>query len=372
MRIKQKDVPIRIRRIAANHLESIRNSKIGLNTQDLYLGDSVCPIYRPDLKEPAYYEFQVLKATRKNVDDRSDLVKDVKKINLFTESGHKAIYGTPGILEKLQGITNKRLFDNVQGFIVVSTDAHDFPIPHWSLESIPPSLEIDNRSNLLGKKVSKVFKVDALAYLGEDRNGEEITHLGEMPSLVKGLPKNLKSFDGKISSSISELRTPLKRFLDDSNKLTQGKTIKRGPQPINLSFVDKSWVPFKAEFKSSFEPALELLGDKAKEVWDMQAKIEEMGEGIIAGEVFNIIPLEKDFTVELGGDASPYVVLRVVKRLEELPAIELTTKKLPVEGELDLTVVLTYGKDYQEKINLFVVNDTTPTESFNNINKEEL
>lgn len=371
MRIKQKDVPIKFRRIAIDHLESIRNSQIGLNTQDLYLGDDVCPIYRADIDSAAYYEFQVLKATRENVDNRKDLLSDVKKINLFTETGFKAVYSTPDALKKLKDVVDVRLLDDVQGFIMVSAGKHDFPVPHWSLESAPPSFYIEHEANSLRKKLSKIFKVDTLAYLGEDANGEEIAHLGSIPPVIKGLPVDLKEFEGVISSSVSDLRSSKNRFMDDSHKLSQGRTINRGPKPKDFTFVESTWKTLKKEFKTSFKPMLEMLKANAKTTWDTQIMIEEMGEGIIAGQVFNIAPLEKEFTVEISGEAAEFVVLRVVKRQGGFSVIELSTTELPFERESNLTVVLNYEKNYQEKINLFVVNKTAPSGSINNIKTEE-
>lgn len=369
MRIKQKEVPMRFRRIAAERLESIRDNKQVLNAEDLYLGDEVCPIYRPDIDSPAYYEFQVHKATRENVDNRKDLLSGVGKLNLFTDDGYKAVYSTPKAWEKLKEVANTKLLDSVQGFIVVAAGGHDFPIPHWSLDSNPPSFDIEIEATKLKKKLAKVYKVDSLTYLGEDAAGNEIVHIGNMPALLKDFPTDLKKFQDTINSSVTQPNDPKIRFLDDSHKPNSEKTIDTGPSTPEFTFEGAKWEILKKSFKSSYAPLLAMLQDQAKDAWDIQLLIEKMGEGIIAGQVFNVVPLEKEFTVEVSGEAAAFVVLRVVKRPGGFSVIELRASTLPVEHELDLILQLTYGKAYQEQINLFVVNETAASESFDKTKK---
>ena len=55
MKLKKKKVPIEIRRLVTNHLESIRNSEIGRKFKQAYIGDDVTPIYRPDIKNVARF-----------------------------------------------------------------------------------------------------------------------------------------------------------------------------------------------------------------------------------------------------------------------------------------------------------------------------
>lgn len=80
--------------------------------------------------------------------------------------------------------------------------------------------------------------------------------------------------------------------------------------------------------------------------------------------------LERDFTIEKYGDASKFTVLRVIKRPNGMSTIELTTKRLPVSGELDLFLQIQY-KNSEELIRLFVVNPDSPTESINKLKNEE-
>ncbi len=372
MRIKQREVPIRFRRIAADHLESIRESNLGPNTKDLYIGDTVCQIFRPDFEDVAYFEFQVIKATRENVDNRIDLVHNVKKFNVFDNSGFNPIYSTPnGYLDHLKDRQTIFRSADIQGFIIVSTDVHDFPIPHWSLEKLPPSLVIEQDALSNKKKVEKIYKIDSLTYLGEDEDMNEISHIGEMPALLNGLPEDLEKSDKGVSTSYTVSRDVKDRFLDDSYRKSAGRTVKRGPRPLDITFTNGSWKKVKNEFNKSFKPLLNDLRKNSSEVWKIQSQLEEMGEGIISGDVFNLVPLEKEYTFDLKGKAVDYVKVRVVKRAGGHSVVEIATYKLPTDQEYPLTVTFNYGRDYQERVELFVVNINTPSEIKNNNHKEE-
>lgn len=366
MRIKQNEVPIRLRRIVAQHLESIRFSKIGENSQDLYLGEEVCPLYRPDMEKPAYYEFQILKATRENLDNRKDLISGIRKYNFSTLGGIRATYLSPGIDRDLKDFGITRLTPNVQGFIIISTGEHDFPISHWSLESVPPSIFLEEKAISKKKKIEKIYKVDSLSYVGEDSTGNEVEHLGNKPSLIKGLPEDLTKFEGRISSSMSYSPMTYKfRSLDDSSNNRPSRMVNRGAKPLELNFIGDSWENLKKEFATSFKPLLNMLANNAKKEWEMQYLIEKMGEGIIAEETFYLAPLEKKFSVEVSGEAAGFVKTRIVKRPEGNSVVELNTTELPFNRETDLIVEFNYG-GFKEKINLFIVNSSTPSEEKSN------
>ena len=59
MRIPASQVPLAVRRRAAQHLESVRETEMGVNARRARLTDEVGTILRPDLPDIAYYEFEV-------------------------------------------------------------------------------------------------------------------------------------------------------------------------------------------------------------------------------------------------------------------------------------------------------------------------
>lgn len=368
MKIKQQKIPIQLRRIAAMHLESIRDTEMALNTQDLYLSDMVVPIYRPDLKEPAYFEFHILQASRKNVDDREDLTEGINKINLYSELGLREIYGTRDSILSLQPKYTRQFEHGVQGFIIVSSGPHDFPITHWSLESAPPSVLLEQMAAEKSSELAKVYKIDALSYVGEDERGREVASLGQKPMLIQGLEGDLSEHAGRISSF--EMERKAVRSQNDSIKVRQGRGIQRGPKPKDYQFVSADWERVKKNFEESFKPFMQQLEISASEVWEKERMIEALGEGILAGEQFFIPLLEQRFAVELHGEASEFTVLRIVQRPNDLSAIELTTERLPASREMDLFVQIQY-EGSEERIHLFVVNPDSPTETINNLKNEE-
>lgn len=367
MKITQQKIPIKLRRTAARHLESIRGTEMALNSEDLYLADTVVPIFRPDLKEPAYYEFQIIKETRV-LDNRNDLTEKVGKINVYSTSGLKEVYGTQGFVSELKPAYAERFKTGVQGFIIVSASNHDYPITHWSMESEPPSELLQTMAAEKKSELNKVYKIDALSYVGEDKAGNEVANLGQKPAIINGLIEDLSSEAGKISSA--EMTRKATRSKDDSVRTRQGRLTLRGPKPKKIEFVSSDWDMLKKNFEKSFKPLMKQLEISASKEWEKDSMMDELGEGILAGDQFYLPVLEKEFTVELSGEASEFTVLRVVKRPNGMSAIELTTKQLPDSGESDLFVQIRY-RDSEELIRLFVVNPDSPTESINNLKNEE-
>ena len=90
----------------------------------MYLGDEVTAIYRPDIEEVAYYEFEVRNSAEK---------------------------------------------DRTTGFIVVSAADHDHPISHWSLNNTPVSSRLAESA----KKKRKNYRPRLLKLCVLHENGHE-------------------------------------------------------------------------------------------------------------------------------------------------------------------------------------------------------
>src|SRR5438094_10491948 len=56
MWIPLREVPLVLRRRAAQHLESLRGSELGRRAEGLVFADTAWPLYRPDVDGIAYYE----------------------------------------------------------------------------------------------------------------------------------------------------------------------------------------------------------------------------------------------------------------------------------------------------------------------------
>jgi hypothetical protein len=256
-RVKLSDVPIKVRRLAFQHLESLRGSGIGSNVNDLCIGPDVCPIYRPDVDNVAYFEFELLKSTGPAPEHRTDLVADVAKINVLTSPGPAKVYSSLEFpadrLSTLSPILGTR---SIQGFIQVSTGEHDFPIPHWSLEHPPVSRELERQADIAKKKIARVLKLDALCYAAEDQSEAEVGLVGQRPVFTDNLPANLERFRRSVASQIPkpEPLAPLRQ--PDIEKVVDRKaTFFRGARAIDLGFrAPDSLKEFKKQYKKAFKP----------------------------------------------------------------------------------------------------------------------
>jgi hypothetical protein len=64
------------------------------------------------------------------------------------------------------------------GYIVVSTGAHDVPVPHWSDEGEPISAALRAQAAERGVVARRLYKLDSLAYAAEDDREELAAEIG--------------------------------------------------------------------------------------------------------------------------------------------------------------------------------------------------
>lgn len=330
---------------------------MGYNVDDLYLGDSVTPIYRPDMKDVAYYEFQVLKATRL-IHDRNDLVDAVAKLNVLGAAGHVAYYNTPSLpAARLNPILRKLSLEPVQGFIMVSTGPHDFPIPHWSLDHAPVSVDLETRTK---GKIKRIYKLDALAYVAEDARSKQLATVGQTPVMVSGGPADLLKSRGQISgiqpADFERDHTP------DSRKMSAAKMVSSGPKRPNIKLKGfSSWATLKRNYAKTLRPMLNAVRAQAEKSWAVELAARKLGEGIRTGERRTFALLEPGATVAVSGDGAKMVQVRIVKRPKGTACVELTCKNAPVLHEVSFSLTITYASRAKEQLEFFIYSPTSPT-----------
>lgn len=367
MRVKLSEVPISVRRMAAQHLESLRGSGLAPNVDELYLGDLVCPIYRPDLAQVAYYEFEVLKATPTLPEIRPDLLPGVIKLNLG-DAGYLKNYRSDSFpVELLDKELQVRASRPLQGFIMVATGEHDHPIPHWGLEGLPPSYLVETKAaTAKTKAVRKIFRMDALCYVGEDEKENQLAVLGQLPSLIKGLPEKLDGYAGKISSVV---QTPGAAGAADTTRMKAAVSRKSGAKPLALEFTSATnWAGMKKSFTTNFAPLLRQLQTRvASGPWAVEKAAREMGEGILAGKPHTLALLSSKFSLEVSGEGARQVKVRVLKRPGNGAAVELLCPTLPKGQELSFTVTVTYEDQTKEVLPFFVYSRDIPSSHKSNL-----
>lgn len=357
MRIPLKEVPIEVRRLAAQHLESLRGTEL-MNDADARLATYAIPIYRPDIKEVAYYEFTVIGNGATNgglkliqtrgftstldLNPRSKSVKVAKKDLSAQESTVE-----PAI-----------------GFIIASNGRHDFPVSHWSLDRLPPSQQVtmDLRGGSDAKqdsKAARLYKLDTLAYVAENEKGELVGQSGQLPGLLSGLPHALDQYAGQIASSSAR---PLRAERDDSKADSAGHEVERSKdEPPNLKMSEEGgWTAFKEGYTNAFGPLLDHLRKRAARTWDIEDLIRKFGEGIIAGTALRVALLA-EATVELTGEGAKYVEPTVEENAAGPTCLVLRARDVTLQQEADLDLIIRYGNGEAEKLRFFVVSRDVPS-----------
>jgi hypothetical protein len=318
MRVKQKEVPLEVRRRAARHLEEIRGTPMGAGADAAQLGEEACPVHRPDVRGVAYWEFEVagVKATTRR----------------GGEDGKPDRRGS--------------------GFLIVSAGAHDAPVPHWSLELEPPSRALEAQSEQ--GKVAKVMKLDSLAYAAEDAKGTYLSHIGQFPPMPTGLPGVLPK-DVPLSSLETHPATTSK---DDkrAGKQTAKRTGTKAPKPKVAPW--PSWAQAKKEYGSAYKHHLRALREHAAHAWEVEELVKKFGEGIHEGEKV-VVPLLKPGKAELSGDGAAIVKMRMLDR--QPPAAELVAGGSDNKAEQEFQLQLTYEDGEAETLKFFVVPKETPS-----------
>jgi hypothetical protein len=338
MRVSFEKVPLEVRRSAAQRLESIRGTDIGQGAEAARLGGEVCPIYRPDVDEIAYYEFE-LTAHRESI----RLVTPRAIASRAFE--RKAKERRPAEERRPEGRAG-------QGFIIASAGPHDFPIPHWSLETPPPSRLLEELASGGETKLARVVKLDALAYVGEDAEGERVATLGDLPKLVTGLPHDLRKRGGGISSLIAR---PAGDVSDESPE-GELRVERVGDEPPELNPVEvETWREFKERYVDTFGPFLAQLEQQAAEAWEIDRLVREFGEGIIVGESHRVALLDAEAQIDVRGEAAGFVSIRMIERADSPPAVEISAHSLPDDPKADLELRIAYANGEEEQLRFFVV-----------------
>jgi hypothetical protein len=325
MRIAIEEVPLELRRRAAQHLESLRGSELAAGADRAQLSGRVCPIFRPDLDEPAYYEFEV------------DLAAQ-RPVRLLTGDAVRDL--TPAATALSTGLSNEDLLRRIgrpelgkkpaQGFLILAAGPHDVPLPHWSLERPPVSQQLEAEARRADAKVARVVKVDSLAYVGEDADGQMVANVGQLPLMLEGLPA-LEEYRGAISSLEA---IPRQRTKDD-REAGEGEVdlVREGPKPPELRFVDpERWERFRDGFGEQLGPFLEQLERSAAEAWETERLVAEFGEGIYTGTTHRVALLQADAAIEVTGEAAKLIKVALLDRQGGPPAIEITVP--PVKAQL--------------------------------------
>jgi hypothetical protein len=338
MAIPLREVPIALRRRAAQHLESLRTSDLATRVSGLKLADEAWPLYRPDMKDIAYFEFPL-------------------------RAGHGRRLVTTGSFpgertkEIVSSLAKTRPESGTDGFIIVSTGEHDSPIPHWSLERPAPSEQL--RQTATEGEIAKIYKLDALAYCAESQAGALIARIGQFPVLPEGLPHDLLKMRGGISSFVTERGGEI---VDDSKAEGVEHREKREGMETPFKLVEpSSWEDYRARYANAFGPLLDAHRRRVARAWSVEREIAELGEGVIPGAPHRVALLEPGAAVALSGPGARFIEVKLIDRAGGPGAVELHAIRPPEAREVGFALHLTYASGETETLQFFVLTRDTPS-----------
>ena len=321
MRVPLEKVPIGVVRLAARHLESIRGAPLAGGADAAMLGPEACPLFRPDVRGVAYWEFQIVGLKR-------PAPKGVKNARLGT--------GT--------------------GFLVVSAGRHDVPVPHWSLDRNAPSHALEQQfTDVAGAPtVAAVWRIDSLCYVAEDAGKQYLGHLGQFPPLVvlPAAAQKLSSYPGGMVAADAN-GAPTDK---GASKLVVTATGKKPPAAKMQRW--ETWAQAKQGYRKAFGKQLAAQKTRAAARWEIEDLLAKFGQGIHAGTSL-VVPLLKPGKAAVAGDGVKLVRMGVVK--QPGPAVELAALDSPTKGEVQFTLEITYADGTSESLPYFVVPSGTPS-----------
>jgi len=287
------NVPRALERRAADILELQRFASE--EWREARLSGKVFPIYRPDMEEPAYFEFKV----------------------------------------------------EPQGFLILSSGAHDFPLVMMSYSGErTPSEQMEDLAE--GREIGKIFHLDDLSFAAESPDGEYISSLGEIPwRLVRNEPGSVQvpeSVETFLVAGAADDETP-GEFITEEGPLVE--------LPYDLASWD-SWQELKAGYGETYAALLEQKRAAAAYDWETENMVQEYGEGIAVGSTYWVALLSEEMDIAVEG---PGAGLAEITRLQRpgLPAAIAITPFAAIEGA-DLRLHITYADREAELLSFFFVN----------------
>jgi hypothetical protein len=322
MRVPLEQVPLDVLRRATRHLESYRGAPSATGAAAATLGPEACPLYRPDVKGVAYWEFEIVGLKR-------PAPRGVKSPRLGT--------GT--------------------GFIVVAAGRHDVPVPHFSFDRNPPSRALEQlHADPTGvSPVRAVFRIDALCYVAEDAGKKYVGHLGQFPPLVT-FPAAALKLDAFPGGGVA---APASSKPNDEKPGRLVVTTSGMKPPAAKMAGWETWAKAKQGYRTVFAKHLAAQNTRAASRWQIEDLLAKFGQGIHAGQSL-VVPLLKPGKAAVAGDGAKFVRMGMIDR-PGVPAAQLNALDSDTKGEVHFTLEISYADGTSETLPFFVVPSGTPS-----------
>lgn len=319
MRVPLNKVPIADRRRAARALESMLSAPAE-GRKDLagaHLAGEAMPMHRPDLKDIAYWEFEV---------------GGIETVLPIDQGGAKE-------------------FD--RGFLIVATGSHDVPLPHFSLDLAPPSRRLEQFTGT----PHRILKMDSLCYAVEDARGALLGHIGMMPPRLEGMPDELPKRPPEGWATTLDAGGEVDRTGDD--KLVEKMRLRRSREQRPVKMAPwKSWDDAKDGYAKSYALHLAVLAERAEHPWRIEELTDKFGQGIHSGETFSVPMLERGDHALVGPGAE---FVRSEINTQALPPRLILTPRAGIDAT-DLTFEVHFSYSIgKETLTFFIVPEGAPT-----------
>lgn len=306
------DVPEAVQRRAVEFLEELRGSDLAPEWADARINPQARILYRPDIQEPAYYEFTVEKPTATDWEPA--------------------------------------------GYIQLSAGEHDYPIANWNMTGMSASQELAELAPL-GATITQIYRLDALSYaaeyeeftpLGITTVATDVINLGDLPNRIEGLAAIPQEPFELVTQSIDS----------DGNEEYEGPT----ELPLLEETPWESWAALKAGYGEEYAPLLASLEERASDRWDLENNLSQYGETLIGGDVRTVYGLAAQTlsSIQVTGNGADAQYLQQ-ERLSDggtPTGVKLTVLDEPADPEilLPFEVALQYTNGATETLKYAIAN----------------
>lgn len=299
-----EEVPVEYHRMAAQHVEEKSGTEAAPTWDAARLGGVVRALHRPDVEGVAYYEFEV----------------------------------------------------DPDGFVIVSTGDHDFPIPNWGFDRQSVGRILERRAWEDGEDVGRFYKLDSLYYVAESPDGRKVADQGDEIFRIEGIPPNaldgdLEQFDGFAKAGPAE---PVEddREVDEIEHVVLDEHIPEVTEAIEYEGWS-SWEELLDGYADNYGVFIEALRRDAADSWEATEAGWENGRPVTA-ETDNVeVLLFPEAEYHVDGDGKELVRVGRLDREGGSPALEITVVDQPEEN-VGFSVGIEYGNGITEERRFFL------------------
>ena len=317
-------LPSDLQRRLAQFLAEMRGGPMALRWTAPRPSGFVMPLYRPDVDGVAYYEVDI--------------------VNQVQGPGTQAFIPAVG-----------------DGFVILSTGAHDFPIGHWADSGFAPSRVLQGQTTTA---LSRVYKLDTLAYAGEDEKGNLVTTLGQQPAKISGLDTSFLTRKDGLATNELKLNQPVPD--DSSTTVISGTVTRTGAGPLASLKIENwdSWAALKSGFKTTYGVLLEDVKQQAAVDWAIETGATRDGEALRKGDVYDLSLLTDSGanqslgttpTVTINGAGKNLVSGSLVSPSGQAPIFRITVLDSLPNAATPFTADIDYGGGKTESVKFLVI-----------------